>query len=200
MTTIDIAQMHNPTNTYSELFRTWKDINHHSLDGEVLLHYFGEISQHLIKAYASGLEARLTNEGENSRTIKRLYNVMVESLQNIRKHSYIGIEQNEDTLTTGGILITRNGEKYLVTTCNAADASKITATMDWLWQINSLDEDGVKTLYKQRMRDSKLSAKGGAGLGFIDMVKKTGHPIKFHSDPLNDQLVCFLLTMSISRN
>jgi len=38
-------------------------------------------------------------------------------------------------------------------------------------EINQMDADELKIFYKKKLRDSRLSEKGGAGLGFMDMVK-----------------------------
>ena len=45
--------------------------------------------------------------------------------------------------------------------------------------INSLDLDGIKALYKEKIKASRLSETGGAGLGFIDMVKKTKNKLVY---------------------
>ena len=46
--------------------------------------------------------------------------------------------------------------------------------------ITSLDKEGLKQLYKHQIKEGRLSNKGGAGLGFIDIAKKTGNKIHFH--------------------
>ena len=43
---------------------------------------------------------------------------------------------------------------------------------DKITQVNSLDKDGLKSLYKDVIKGGELSSKGGAGLGFIDMARK----------------------------
>ena len=50
------------------------------------------------------------------------------------------------------------------------------------------------------MRETAISDKGGAGLGFIDIARKTGSPLEYHFEPLDDKNSFFLLKTSISRN
>ena len=50
------------------------------------------------------------------------------------------------------------------------------------------------------MKEGRLSEKGGAGLGFIDIARKTGNQLEFHFLPIDEGSSFFLLTSSISRN
>jgi len=69
-----------------------------------------------------------------------------------------------------------------------------------LEEINSLDKEGLKQLYKKQMREGRLSDKGGAGLGFIDIARKTGNKLEYHFLPIDETSSFFLLSSSISRN
>ena len=57
----------------------------------------------------------------------------------------------------------------------------------------------VKKLYMKQMREGRLSSKGGAGLGFIDIRRKTGELLEYHFLPLTDKVSFFLLTAEIPR-
>jgi hypothetical protein len=50
------------------------------------------------------------------------------------------------------------------------------------------------------MKEGRLSEKGGAGLGFIDIARKTGNKLEFHFLPIDEESSFFLLTSSVSRN
>ena len=69
-----------------------------------------------------------------------------------------------------------------------------------LEKINSLDKDGLKMLYKQQIKEGRLSNKGGAGLGFIDIAKKTGNKLYYNFLSINDEYSFFVFTSKISRN
>ena len=65
--------------------------------------------------------------------------------------------------------------------------------------INSLDKDGLKELHKFKMRETAISEKGGAGLGFIDIARKTGNPLEYHFEPIDADNSFFLLKSRVSR-
>jgi len=78
--------------------------------------------------------------------------------------------------------------------------SKIDDLTKILDHINTLDKEGLKELYKTQMREGRLSEKGGAGLGFIDIARKTGRKLHYHFLPIDDETHFFILTSTISRN
>jgi hypothetical protein len=49
------------------------------------------------------------------------------------------------------------------------------------------------------MREGRLSEKGGAGLGFIDIARKTGRKLDFHFLSIDEENSFFILTSTISR-
>ncbi|MCZ6898904.1 MAG: DUF6272 family protein, partial [Bacteroidetes bacterium] len=44
-----------------------------------------------------------------------------------------------------------------------------------------------------------LSEKGGAGLGFVDMARKSGHKLEFGFETMNDEFSFFSLKSVISK-
>ena len=49
------------------------------------------------------------------------------------------------------------------------------------------------------MKMGKLSAKGGAGLGFIDIARKSGNKLEYFFKEINSYSSFFILTTKVSR-
>jgi len=96
-------------------------------------------------------------------------------------------------------MISKDDTEYNVTTGNVINNDKIPKLREILENINSLDQDGLKTLYKQQMREGRLSDRGGAGLGFIDIARKTGQKLIYSFLTINEKRSFFVLTSTISR-
>jgi hypothetical protein len=96
-------------------------------------------------------------------------------------------------------MISKDEAEYNVTTGNVINNDKIPKLRDMLENINSLDKDGLKLLYKQQMREGRLSDRGGAGLGFIDIARKTGQKLIYSFLKINEERSFFVLTSTISR-
>ncbi|MCT4638086.1 MAG: SiaB family protein kinase [Bacteroidales bacterium] len=166
---------------------------------EITLVYEGEITHQITKAFTSLTESNMAKEEESNSVQKKVFHVMVECLQNISKHA--DSSNTEDFLFAGrGIfMVSKDRDSYNVTTGNMIDNNKIPELTNMLEHINGLDKDGLKQLYKSQMKEGRLSEKGGAGLGFIDIVRKTGRKLDFHFLPINEENHFFILTSSISR-
>lgn len=167
---------------------------------EITLVYEGEITHQITKAFTSLTESNMAKESEANSVQKKVFHVMVECLQNISKHA--DSFGSDDFLFAGrGIFMVSKGkDDYHVTTGNVIENDKIVELTEMLDHINSLDRDGLKQLYKSQMKEGRLSEKGGAGLGFIDIARKTGNKLEFHFLPIDESSSFFLLTSSVSRN
>ena len=165
---------------------------------KVNLAYEGEITHQITKAFTSLTEANMAAEEDDNSVQKKVFHVMVECLQNISKHA----ENPANSFSKDGrgiFIVTRGDTEYSVTTGNIISNDKISGLRQMLERINSLDKDGLKKLYKQQIREGRLSDKDGAGLGFIDIARKTGEKLVFNFLPLDDNTSFFVLISTISR-
>jgi hypothetical protein len=168
-------------------------------DSNVSLAYEGEITHQITKAFTALTESNMVNEEDYNTVQRKVFHVMVECLQNISKHAEpIGnLPASKDG--RGIFMISKNAEEYNVTTGNVVSNDKIEELSEMLDNINSLDKIGLKQLYKQQIREGRLSPKGGAGLGFIDIVRKTGEKLVYEFLRINDHQSFFILISTISR-
>lgn len=165
----------------------------------ISLAYEGEISHEITKAFSSLAESHIAIDNESNSLQKRVFHVMVESLQNISKHS---AERKIPTSIINGhglFIISKNDNEYCITTGNVVKTTEVPELEETLNRINSSNKKSLKELYKTKIKKGRLSAKGGAGLGFIDMVRKTGEQLIYSFLKLNDKKSYFILTSTISR-
>lgn len=174
-------------------------IHNSMVNNRILLVYEGEINQDITKAFTTMTQKNLDEDEQTSVPIKkRVYHVMVECLQNIGKHSD-NIESGESEAPGNGIfMVSRSDKGFNVITGNAIANTRIEEITVMLNKVNEMTEDEIKSYYKQRILESRISDKGGAGLGFIDIVKKTGNKIEFHFEKLNDITSFFIVKTLIS--
>lgn len=169
------------------------------LEQEIVLVYEGEVNQSITKAFTSMTEKNMEESEEQTKTAKRVYHVMVECLQNIFKHTD-DVETGQANMPGSGIfLVTATKGSYIVTTGNIISNDRIPATKGMIDEFNSLDESEIKQRYKTLMKESRLSEKAGAGLGFIDIIKKTKNPLEYHFEPVNERASFFIQKSTITR-
>jgi hypothetical protein len=147
---------------------------------EITLVYEGEITHQITKAFTSLTESNMSKDLESNTVQRKVFHVMVECLQNISKHADTFANEDYSYSGRGIFLVSKGADEYSVTTGNVIDNSKIGELKDLLELVNSLDKEGLKELYKTQMIEGRISEKGGAGLGFIDIARKTGKKLEYH--------------------
>lgn len=167
--------------------------------GDVLLAYKGSITSDLINEVLEAVEDKLEKLNESGKTRKKLYNVLVESMQNLYHHIEETHENiNEDLDPKFGILIIEKaGEEYKVTTGNFVNEKKINFLKEKINKINSMSKDELKDMYKFILNHQKISAKGGGGLGLVDIARKTGNKLEYDFYSYNEYYSFFNLTIKV---
>lgn len=170
------------------------------VEKKLTLVYEGEVNQSITKAFVAMAERNMDETEQDLAVKKRVYHVMVECLQNICKHADDMETGAPDIPGSGIILVSEDKEEYTVTTGNVIANERMETILEILQEVNTLDRSELKELYKKQIKESRLSLKGGAGLGFIDIAKKTGNGLVYHFEPLNDITSFFILKTTISKN
>ncbi len=167
--------------------------------GEVLLAYKGSISAELITNVLGVVESKLDHVIDKSITKKKIYNILVESLQNLYHH----VDDLPDLINEsmdihfGIFVISKVGETYEIRTGNFIMNDKIQTLKERLDKIKSLTKEELKDLYKFVLNNQKFSDKGGGGLGLIDIARRTEGRVDFEFDNFNDEYSFFSLNITI---
>lgn len=168
--------------------------------GDVILAFKGSITSELINDILEAVESKFEEANEDSKLRKKIYNVLVESLQNLYHHiepHHEGIHEDLDP-KFGLVVIIREGESYKVTTGNFIGAKRIKFLREKIDKINSLTRDELKDMYKFILNHQRLSAKGGGGLGLVDIARKSGNKLEYQFYNYNDNYYFYSLTISVS--
>jgi hypothetical protein len=123
---------------------------------------------------------------------KRLFMFVLESLQNVSRHTS-GDKYAEMSL----VVYSKTENGYTVTTGNVVPTSSTELLREKLEQINSLDAKEIREVYRQMLSVAEFSDKGGAGLGLIEMAKKTGNKLDFDFIPLDNNYSYFILSKTV---
>jgi hypothetical protein len=168
-------------------------------DCKINFAYEGEISHEITKAFSSLAESHIAIENESSTIQKKVFHVMVESLQNISKHSAERKDTSSIVDGQGIFLISKSNNEYNITTGNVVNNEEIPRLQETLNGINTANKKSLNERYKERIKKGKLSEKGGAGLGFIDIVRKTNEKLIYSFVNINENKSYFIVTSTISR-
>jgi len=146
--------------------------------------YNGAFSENLSDGILSLAEANMEEVEESSKVKKKVYFIMVESLQNITRHQ--DVKQETYNGIPSFFLIRRKANDYLITSGNSIENDKVNMLTGLLERVNSLDKDSLKDLQREILSEGDLSSKGGAGLGLIEIARKSGNKLFYDFKKIND--------------
>jgi len=170
----------------------------------VLLAFKGSITSDLLTSVLQIMESKMDDLNDAPKTKRRVFNVLVECLQNLYHHIddfRIEGEPMEVALKKSAIFsISRTEESYNIITGNFILKSNVSSVSDKIDFINSLNKDELKQHYKKMLSNGEMSEKGGGGLGFIDIAKKSGEKLIYKIREIDSNYSFFTLTVKISKN
>jgi hypothetical protein len=167
--------------------------------GDVLMAFKGSITSELISNVLEVVESRMDEYSESSKIRKKVYNVLVESLQNLYHHIEVlpkeMLKEFDDKF--GILVVSRQDDRYKISTGNFIGHDKVDVLRNKIDKINSMSRDELKDMYKFILNHQRLSEKGGGGLGLVDIARKTGNRLDYTFEKYDDVYYFFNLDVFI---
>lgn len=159
----------------------------------------GDVSDDITDGIIRITEFNVNNFEALSNLSRRISFIMVECFQNVVRHGSKGHDDLKDK--SSGLFAARlMGEANYVSSINLIDMKEVELLREKLNQLNSIEKDKLKALYLEVLNNKELSAKGGAGLGLIQLARKAGQPISFDFEDISEQLSNFYLSLKLTNN
>ena len=119
---------------------------------------------------------------------------MVEMLQNITRHS---ADYDEEGSGNGIFAIGERKNYYYVITGNVVRSNEVNNLENSIEELNKMDKIELDDLHKKQIQTGELSLKGGAGIGLIDIIRKTGEKYAYQFIRLDETFHFFVLKATI---
>ena len=179
----------NLTTSYSLFTQLKTDI--------ISLVYLGEFNDSMTDQLLSLIQTCLINKEEPHSGNKKLSYLTVECFQNIFRHEDKP-EIVHDSNNIPGMFMARNlADTFFITTANLVEMSKVENLKEKIDSINKLSDAALKKLYLEILANEELTEKGGAGLGMIDMVRKSGEKLDFDFKKVNYYHAIFYMQLKL---
>jgi len=171
------------------------DIDRMMSDNELLLAYRDHINESTVQQLLSLTEMKLIQSGEEKKLRKRVFNILVECLQNIVNHSDVNTKDKKEVVSL--LLLGRNGNDIFIITGNRILNSKIPSLEEKIKEINAWDHEDMRDIYSEHLGNSTYSEKGGAGLGLLDIYKRSGNKLEYSLERIDDKVSFLSLHVKI---
>ena len=165
-----------------------------------VLYFKGNVDSEVINKALDLVEGKLLTTRETPRLRKKVYNVLVESLQNLYHHAD-NIPRGYHASRPdrfGLVVLEKLAKGYRITTCNFVAAVRVKELEEKLTRINRSTPEEIKELYKDILNHQEITEKGLGGLGLLDIARKTGHRIDFRFKRYDDLNTAFRLSAVVA--
>ena len=108
-------------------------------------------------------------------------------------------EISEHDAKSGLITVIAKEKYYNIITGNFIPTKHTYDLKDKIEEVNNTDKNGLRTLYKETLSNGEFSEKGTAGLGLIQLARKTGERLNYKFDKVNSEYSYFTFQIKINR-
>lgn len=162
---------------------------------KIYMIWSGHLTSGIGEEVLSLTEARLTEEDVDSALRKRVFNVMIEILENVSKYNPGKIAEQKFGMPT--VLVRLDKGKYVLTTGNLILNPQVADLKDKLDKINSIGKEELKTLFYESLSKQSIDTDSTGNMGLISMARKSGSKLNYQFEKVNDLYSYFMLTVSI---
>jgi len=157
--------------------------------------YLGEFNDKLTYEF---LLLNKASGGDSGTVKKRVFFLMNECYQNIIRHSDSS-EAKAQGLGRPMMFLVRNiNDAYYIGSSNLIDNEIKENLTSKFNAVNSYSIEELEDVYKNSLMNNSLSAKGGAGIGLIEMARKTNYPLEFAFDGVGQSFSMFHMQLILN--
>lgn len=167
---------------------------------DTILYFKGPLDYDVIGDLIHNLKLKMKARAVRFGLYKKILTLMIELLENIIRYdeNYMDNEFILENYPPEFQIFFEN-EFYIIESANAILKKDADTLTERIADLNKLDKKGIKTLYKETITNGKFSAKGGAGLGMIEMAKIADRKFEYTFSEVDENYAYFILHLAIKK-
>ena len=162
----------------------------------VLYSFQGVIDESITGKISELMNNHFEEKNVPSERRKKFLLIMVECVQNVFHHQ-LKPEKEGQPFESGIIVSNDSNSNYRIVAGNYIVNSSIKALSEKIDMMNAMTAEQLRAFYQESLAVAELSEKGGAGLGILDMARKSKMPLQYEFVPIDQHYSFFILAISI---
>lgn len=167
-------------------------------EANILICFNGPLSQSIIEQLGLAVKRYLAAETLDEGRLYDVFAVYIEQSQNIqnytaRKAAEVGasgsVRYDAATIAIGRL----DADHYLVTSGNPVARADLPALTRMLDELATLDAEALKARFREQRRKPRGDGVANAGLGLIDMARKSSRPLEYQVRDMDEHTAYFHL-------
>ncbi len=174
-----------------DLFNYYNQVKGHN----ILISFKGALSQEILVEMGDFIRNKITID----KKIKKIFAVFIELAQNIMHYSAEREISGNKSYGVGIITFLEGYDNYTIYSGNLIDKEKSSILREKIMSINSMTDEEKKNKYNEQIRKPADESNKGAGLGLLEIARKSAGKIDFCIDDYNDKHSFLVLSVKISK-
>lgn len=162
----------------------------------IMFCYSGYVTERILSAIGETIKKKLAIEETELGKTKKVFSIFVEGVQNVIRYSAesLGPEDQDESEVRYGLVTIGQDPKGISVQCGNLIYNKDVEKMkERVNQVEGKDKDQLKKLYKQKMMEGPEEGSKGASLGLVEMARRSGYPIEFAFEEINQEHTFFCI-------
>lgn len=165
---------------------------------KILYEYEGPFTHEVLKNIGALINEKLFNN-LSPRVIKRIFASSNELVQNIGFYSAERTGSGDDSIGVGSVKIMEENDTVVIQTANRVVTGRGSELAGKIRMLNELEEEQLKSLYKEKIKGETDENSKGAGLGFIEIIKRTKNPVQVELEKIDADFSTILIKSIINK-
>jgi hypothetical protein len=167
----------------------------------VFLCYSGPTSHEILVSTGNTLKQFLQTNNISKKRYYCIFSIFVELFENIIRYGVdcfsSDIEFDCKRYPYGIISASKNGDLFTIQSGNIISIEQRNKLKQYIHSINVMDPQSIRTFYREKRKNKCDSESKGAGLGLLEIVRKSSQPIQYSFQKIDETFHFFTLTAVI---
>jgi hypothetical protein len=154
----------------------------------ILICFSGRFSQGLIEEIGDAVKQHMENEERPKNDVFNVFSIFIEQSQNIK--NYVITKENSpgfNRIANSTIICIGQEEgRYFIWSGNVLNNCDIAPLQAKLEKVVGTSKDELKKMYKEQIKKEFEPGQTGAGIGLIDIAKRSGQPLEFSIENIDE--------------
>jgi hypothetical protein len=169
----------------------------------IIFAYSGYMTETVLSGVGEALKQKLTIDDADTKTLRSVFAVFVEQMQNIIRYSAELAAQTDAPksphaeIRYGILTIGQEDGDYVVHAGNLVARADVDRLRARLSKIRGMSKEELRALHKEQLRAGPEEGSKGAGLGLMEIARRSSKPIEFDFSDIDDDYAFFSLKASV---
>lgn len=160
----------------------------------IIFSFAGPMSHQVVEGIGNALKVKMEEDSVTKTVTMKVFSIFVEQVQNVINYSDEREPEVSD-MAFGIIVIGKEDENFFIYCGNKIKNENGEKLKKNLEELSKMDKAELKEFYKKKRKEGSDEQSKGAGIGFIEMARKSTKPLEFNFEEINSE--CSFFTIKI---